>query len=379
MKKYKVHICFVYEKFLSNVITALDDEIKPGKLVLCVPDRFLTEIDTALEFFDKKGLAVEIVKIGDPHDLKALKLKFLDLAARFDNPKEVGLNLSGGSKIMTIAAQLVFMENGFDCFYVVEEKDQIIMVKDNDREPYEIQDKLKIEDFCQIRGNRLRKTPKRNLLVPAESRALFKEIFSHIEDYLKPLSSLNYFASAAEREHTLSILHNVPEDQWQILQLFYDHGAIKYYDNHRITFSSEKGREFCQGFWLEDHIYLELKKVDKEVGLQDFACSVEIENKHGVPNEVDAMFLYNNHLYLIECKTAKMKEKGTDIIYKIDTLNKSAWLQTKSILATFRKLKRHDLRRAEDLGISVISGSALLNFSKFILKLLQPESTENHR
>jgi len=216
-------------------------------------------------------------------------------------------------------------------------------------------------------------------LVPAESRNLFKKIFTNIEDYLRPLSSLNYFASSAEKERTLSILHNIPEDQWQILQLFYEHGAIKYYDNHRITFSSEQGREFCQGFWLEDHIYLELKKVDNEIGLQDFACSVEVENRHGIPNELDAVFLYNNHLYLVECKTAKMKEKGTGVIYKIDTLNKAAKLQTKSIIASFRKLKKHDMERAEDLGIAVISGSALLNFSKFILKLLKPEITETHR
>lgn len=379
MKKYQIHVCFVFEKFLSNVLAALDDEIKPEKVVLCTPNRFINELDSAVSFFERKGLGVEVVELGDPYDLKSLKQKFLNLAAEFDKPENVAVNLSGGNKIMTIAAQAVFMENGFDCFYVVGEKDQIIMVKDNDREPFDIQDKLKIEDFCEIRGSKLRKVPKRHLLVPAESRALFKEIFGNIDDYLKPLSSLNYFASAAERDHTLSILHNIPENQWQILQLFYDHGAIKYYDNHRITFSSEKGREFCQGFWLEDHIYLELKKVDNEIGLQDFACSVEIENDHGVPNELDAVFLYNNHLYLVECKTAKMKEKGTDVIYKIDTLNKSAWLPTKSIIASFRKLKKHDLKRAEDLGISVISGSALLNFSKFILKLLQPEITETHR
>ena len=49
---------------------------------------------------------------------------------------------------------------------------------------------------------------------------------------------------------------------------------------------------------------------------------IEITNHQGSKNEIDGAFLYENQLYLIECKTSHLSRegKGTQTLYKMDTL-----------------------------------------------------------
>ena len=65
----------------------------------------------------------------------------------------------------------------------------------------------------------------------------------------------------------------------------------------------------------------------------------------GTKNEIDAAFLYNNKLYIIECKTAKMDDKGTDVLYKIDTIRGYAGLFTKPIIISFDEFNKYDKQR----------------------------------
>lgn len=379
MKKYSTQICLVYEQAIPNVTPVVDEAIRPENVILCTPNTMLKNAEVLDKFFESKGISTRIVEFEDEYNLSSLKEGMLELAAEFEDCENVGVNITGGNDIMTIAAQLVFGENGFDCFYVIAEKDQIVMVSDQDHAHFEIQDKLKLEDYFAVHGYKVSNPPKRNLFVTKESRELFDTVLRDTRTYADALGTLNYLAAEAEYNRTTTVYSRISGEAWPLLKLFNDHGSIYYFDDKKVSFSGEDGREFCRGFWLEDHVYLELKKVDNEIGLQDFACSVEIENKHGVPNEVDAAFIYNNHLYLIECKTARMDDKGSNVIYKIDTIKNYAGMQTTSIIATFKGLERYDQQRAEDLGVKVISGDALRNFSQHILKMLKPEITESHR
>ena len=111
----------------------------------------------------------------------------------------------------------------------------------------------------------------------------------------------------------------------------------------------------------------------KNLNLQDFAISVAIVNKQGIKNEIDGAFLHENQLYLMECKTSHLARegKGTQTLYKMDTLVDYAGLNTIGILASYRPLENFDLRRAKDLGIHIIQGTALKNFPKHLEKVIE--------
>lgn len=379
MKRYKTQICLVFDHTIANIIPILDDKIRPDNVILCAPEKRQNQAERLAEFIKGKGISVRIVQLGNRYDIRSLKTKLLDLASEFNSNKEVAINLTGGRKIMSIAALMVFKELGFDCFYVMSDSAQIIMLNDIDKEFFNIQDQLNIEEFFFIHGYNVTNRPKRNLMVPDESRELFSRVLADTAKFHRPLGTLNYLASQAERGQTLTVHHDIPEDCFELLDLFNEHGAISYFDDKKVVFNGAKGRNFCHGFWLEDHIYLEMKKIDNAIGLQDFACSVEIANDHAVPNELDGVFIYNNHLYVIECKTARMDAKGTNVVYKSDTIKNYTGINTKSVIATFKHLNEHDLQRAEDLDIIVISGDDLANFSERMLEIMKPQIKINNR
>ncbi|TAL46262.1 MAG: DUF1887 family protein, partial [Methylovulum sp.] len=100
---------------------------------------------------------------------------------------------------------------------------------------------------------------------------------------------------------------------------------------------------------------------------QDIARSLEVERslcKLPIKNELDVVFLKNNRLYLIECKThndkSKADGKNTDALYKLDSLKDlMGGLQAKAMLVSFNRLNDSDRRRADDLRIDVCAGTDL--------------------
>ena len=359
MKKYDTQICLVSGQSVPNVTPVMDEALRPGKIILCATNAMRSNAVVLQDFFSRKSIETEIFELGDAYDFKELKERFLELASTFEDPGSVAVNLAGGTKLMTIAAQEVF-GGDFDLFYVVPERDLIVMISDSDAIPYEIQDKIKIEDYFAIHGYKVNSIERRKN-ISSESRKLFEKLQPRMDEYSKAIGTLNKLAYEAWRKRSMQIKNDIPETSWDMLLLFQEHGSIEYYDDNKIKFKDDDGRAFCNGFWLEDLVYLELRKMSDELAFQDFAVSVEIENAHGVRNEIDAAFLHNNSLYLIECKTAKMNEKGADVVYKMDTISGYAGLYTKGILISQRRLERHDDQRARDLKITVIQGNEINN------------------
>jgi hypothetical protein len=94
-------------------------------------------------------------------------------------------------------------------------------------------------------------------------------------------------------------------------------------------------------------------------------------------NEIDCAFLYRNTLYLIECKAANLAaaghsgdDKGTEAIYKLETLLKMGGLRTHGMLIDYRGRlggsgrsrsvqQRANLDRARAAGIQVVSAGAI--------------------
>ena len=109
--------------------------------------------------------------------------------------------------------------------------------------------------------------------------------------------------------------------------------------------------------------------------IQDIARSVEIERKvagNAVPNELDVVFLADNRLHLIECKTRQFKGEGEDspgaeAIYKLDTLaDLTGGLQARAMLVSYRDMSGHDRNRARDLGIAVCAGGQLRHLERHL-------------
>jgi hypothetical protein len=369
MRKYKQQIIMVSGQMIPNVTPVLDAAVRPEKVILCSSNAMQQRAESLACYFTKKGIEAEVYPLGSAYDFAELQERFLELAAQVGPTDSVAVNLTGGTKLMTIAAQVVFDE--FPRFYVIPEKDQIVMIDERKPGHYEIEDQILLRDYFEIHGYSVT-AQQRKKKIPQQTETLANTLLKNYDTYKNQIGVLNALAAKAEDAYSLAVRNEISDQTCDLLDLFYRHGSLSYYDDKKIQFASADARDFCKGFWLEDYVCAELAKVDAAIGLQDWAASINIENASGSKNEIDAAFLYNNELYVIECKTARMNQKGSDVLYKLDTIRGYAGLYTKSLIASFKELEPHDRQRAADLKITLIEGKNLNRFAERIINQIAP-------
>ncbi len=369
-KNFSTHVIFISGQAVPNVTPVMDDEFRPGKIVLCTSNAMKGRGEMLAKFFDSKGIKTEIAPLGDAYDLNELQERMLEIAGCFEKPGEVGINLTGGTKLMTIAAQMVFRDNGFTCFYVIPERDQLLLLDSHITEPRNLTNKIRLDDYLEIHGYTV-KSIKRPQLGKGR-HALFASFREQYSLFEKRVGTLNYLASKSEETSSLKVKEEVPEKVWPLLDLFCRIGAISYYDDRKIEFESESSRDYCKGLWLEEYAYWHLEQISLETGIQDIACSIEIETASHIPNEIDVAFLHENNLYIVECKTSDMGATGTNAIYKLDTIKGYMGLCSKSVIVSLKPLAPYDKRRAEELKIKTLEGAALKNLGKHFMSMMRP-------
>ena len=363
MKAYQTHICLVNHHPLDNILPLIDPEIAPKEVLFCTSPSLIKEAERLKDFAEKRNIKALIINLPEKHDLPSLQLAFMGINI---NPQTSALNLSGGTKLMCLAAY-EFLDD--DIFRFCVERDHIYPVSQPDSFIYhDLANKIKLEDYFALYGWEVRSLSRKKTVLHDD---LMDELFERVDDFDKAIGLLNKLASEADDNGCLEICHRrkFNGSQLELMSKLYASNLLSYYDGNCIHFKDEDAVDFCRGFWIEEAAYLAMKKLD----LQDFAISVAIKNDQGIKNEIDAAFLHENQLYLMECKTSHLAKegKGTQTLYKMDTLVDYTGLHTIGILASYRSLESFDLRRAQDLGIHIIQGTALKNFPKHLENIIE--------
>jgi len=107
--------------------------------------------------------------------------------------------------------------------------------------------------------------------------------------------------------------------------------------------------------------------------IHDLAQGLMVK-RGNVKNELDVVFLNDNSLHIIECKTGNLKKEkgvGGQVVYKLDSLTDNlGGLRARSMLVSLRQLKPTDQERAKQAGIRVCSGPSLKNLQSEICQWL---------
>jgi hypothetical protein len=360
MQRFQTHVVLISDQMIPNATPVMDNAIRPENVILCVTDKMKEKTAFLRKFFEGKGIKCETFELGNTYQFDELKDRFLNLAVNLD-ARQTAINLTGGTKLMTIAA-LTSFEDDFACFYVIPEVANILMINRKE-DIYTIHEQMKLEDFFAIHGYKVKKI-ERGKNISSKTRNLCEALLTGYQSFKEAIGTLNSLAMKAEENRSMKVSNDIPDKSWELLKCFYDHGAIKYYDDKKIEFKDNSGRKFCQGFWLEDYVYLTMAKAKND--LQDYASSVVIESPSGTCNEIDAAFLRNNQLHLIECKTANMR-KNADALYKIDSIHNLSGIFTKPVLVTYRPFDEYNQQRAKDLNIKLFEGECLKNLETYLI------------
>lgn len=387
MTPYDTHLCLVSAQATPNLLPVLDENWRPQRVVLACSAQMKEAAQNLRQVIQTKGggIVVDLLDLPDAYDYAALSDAFLSYLAEHAD-ENIALNVTGGTKLMAVAAQEVFRSAGKPVFYVNLESDEVLVIGEK-ASSRPLRAKLKVHEMLSAHGYRV--STQQQPQIGRELRDLTARLIDHVVGAGRALGALNALARAARDNQLRAELSPSQQDSralGEIVALFAAAGLLHQHGS-ALIFKSEESRAFANGGWLEAHVFEALQSLRSQVeGLSDVAMGVRISFAGGTAkpqgndrNEIDVAFLYRNTLHLIECKTANLAQAGhaddskaTEAIYKMESLLKLGGLRTRGMVVDYRgELAKSEAnqKRAAEAGIAIVSGAQLKDFKGAISRL----------
>ncbi len=335
----------------SVLVSLVSEQTIPNILAIhhFNPDELL--FITTKEMEEKKKVDAILSTLSDlkmdylnrSHRLIVLEDSILDCHKKIEqwiNGKEDSnfiVNLTGGTKIMSISAYEFFKDYSSKMIYIPIPKNEFIVPfpKKSPGKPTELKLRLSVPQYLSAYG--LEVIQKEKLETYRQEALQRRELSSWIVMHYEKVKKLLVWFSNYLREHrsdkkyTISQSYHMPtQEEGELLR------KLDFqYKQRTISKTLPRSEiKYLTGGWLEEFCFNEILSL-KGRGIDDCVTGLRLRNAQGRDNEFDVMFTKDNELYFIECKSLDQKEdKETNILYKIGALQKEFGLRVKSFLVT---------------------------------------------
>lgn len=386
----KIQICLVSQQAAANLLPALDPTFKPEKVILVVTQKMRRQAENLQAVLRETVGKVEQLQLSNEQDYSQTQNELLELASELEG-ETVSLNITGGTKLMSVAAQSVAALSGWAMFYVDADTDQIIDLAtptgQPPRAPHAISQQLKLRHYLRSYGFDLTHKPQR-IQANAEQEKLTRKLVTQVSSLEGSIGALNGLAQVAEQRNSLS----VELQGWQITDISLDvllryfeedSGALKRVKN-TLQFTDRAARDFVKGGWLELHAIQAIHRVTGPLKIRDKAIGLEVQDLGtNTKNELDIAFMARNRLFVIECKTARIDKpqsgdkdapKANDTLFKLaENCRRIGGLGTQGMLVSYRKLREPELKLADALKIQVVAGADIARLDEKIKAWVSPQ------
>lgn len=375
-QNFDVHFCLVSEQAAANLLPILDKDFRPKEVVLLVSSKMVNKGEYLENVIKQQCIKVTVVNIGDAYSIDEMDSKMTEIITRYEC-SNVALNVTGGTKLMAIVAINLFNCIAKPVFYVDTSTNKIIFINEKGKSK-ELNTRIKIETYLQAYGNSIigRKESEVDIsnYETSEKFQFSEEVLLERDKYENCIGLLNGYATEA-RNHGNKIQLNGKNTVFvQFLKDLSNKGLVKF-ENPNIDFIDSEHRRFLNGEWLELYTYSKIEQIRRSSKkIQDVALGLEVGNSlykpkdkqnSGKHNEFDVVFMANNIMHIIECKTTKIKdnEDSNNYLYKLQALKDYGGLYTKKCLISYHKVSESIKNRAKDLRIEIIEGNDLRNIN----------------
>lgn len=297
-----------------------------------------------------------------------------------DKNAEFCVNLAGGTRYMALSVQHV-LSNYNTKFYYIQTHENLVVktifdnsIFDNDDEVYHIKYKITLDEYFRVYGlTHDLNTPKTvisNVQQAQQMFMLFAQGKLNSSDY-KVLEILREKYRNWKYIDINEVEHAVNDSMIPIpnLSKFLDY--IKFTPSQKGMLTHEE-LDYLTGGWFEEYVYHLIKATANP---NDIAIGVHIDGiteiKHN--NELDVVFIKNNQLYVIECKSGiKSDSMFNEIVYKVSALKEVLLgLDCHSYIFSLKKDPTGDLKKiAKYMDVTFCDYETLTKEEKF-RKLLQ--------
>jgi hypothetical protein len=383
-------VCLVGDQTVPNITVAVHFE----------PEFLLLISTSSMERKGKTRAILETLKLrgldysDKHHKIEVLEDSIMDLQAKVSRWLDGAMeeyhfivNLTGGTKLMAIAAYDLFTDFDSEMIYVAIGKNEYLtpFPKRRPGKPSLLDERLTVKEYFSACGVRIDNQGKleENKARAEARREITYFLFNHYEEVRPLLKSLGAQLRLLDPKKDLkkgfeftSLFTITAEVQAELLKRLgfeYDGSVVK----KKIDKSEW---EYLRGGWLEERIFLAVKEGAPSGA--DIHLNVKIKDTKEIENELDVVFTHENTLYIIECKSLDAAEGGeqhmggtvTDFLYKLGALRQNFGLTPRGYLATTdRKIlykngevKSHITERGKQFGIRILSLLKVQDLEKFI-------------
>ena len=380
-----IHICLVSQQAAANLLPALDPALKPGKIILVVSKKMQPQAAHLSAVLKECAIQAQLLQLSNEHDFHQTENELLELAAQLED-NAVTLNITGGTKLMSVAAQSVAQASGWRMFYVDADTDRVIWLGKDQTPTQPLQEQLKLRHYLRSYGFEIATKPSRTQASSAQQQ-LTQSLVQQIGSLESSVSVLNALAQEAEARRSSSVVMA----DWQrdsrsleVLLRYFEDAQTLTVKGDRIHFVDEAARSFVKGGWLELHAIQAVHQVTGAMEIRDKAMGLEVvDSTTQTRNELDIAFMARNRLFVIECKTARIDKpqgadraappKANDTLFKLaENCRRIGGLGTRGMLVSYRKLHEPELKLAKALGVEVVAGVDIARLPERLKHWIQP-------
>lgn len=362
-----VHFCIVSEQPIPNLAAAFDSRLRAEELVLLASQQMEERARWLERVAARHGIRSRIVSLGDRADLAGMTRVVAEALAAFDGA-QVLLNATGGQKPMSIAAYQVFQSRGLPSLYVDTDNSAIWLPPHADRgRVADLEPRLRIEDYLEAYGVEVELLSRKT----RDDGGLAVELVQGFSKFGNSLGVLNLVGQAMRFDLRANKIR-LDKPNERVLELAQRKKLLLWNKAQGLVqFPDREARRYVAGGWLEQHVFRLIEKHRHEWGVADAAYGVTVKMRSGetvTNNELDVLFLAHNYLYLVECKSKRMRQGNgneeedeiTQALYKLHAVRRSiGGLTGRAMLVSSRPAQERHLRRAKVFDVRLVSGAEL--------------------
>ena len=320
------HLCLVSNQPVPSLTPLIDPKLGVTHATLiAAPDRKLNAewLKIALT---KHGIQSDLILLRDGYNLPTLRKEFAGIAAR--HPAGVTVNLTGGTKLMTLAAWEAFNRAEDRLYYVHVRHDRIDWLHPADLPTHAISDRVKLDVYLAAHGLELLEPGlQRQAIAPAHYQNLH---------------------TRALKMHALR--------------------------------GPSRTHAAAGGGWLEELVFEEIRRLAEEDNkihdvARQFRINYGMHYQGRLSSELDVACLRDNTLYLIECKTGQAGVGGNAIsaLFKLAELSDTlGGMRGRGIFVSTEAVSVEVHQRARQLGIVAIDRPCLADLPRHLRQALNP-------
>ena len=328
--------CLVSRQAMANVLPVM--MYKPVKVMLFATPEEKRTANNLEKLFKEKRITVFRKDDLNAYDYISFKSMIKEQLNKITD-SDVCLNVTGGTKLMALAAYEAFAENNKTVIYCDTEHKHIISLFPE----YKIEDlnaKISIEDYLLSYGYLIKEIKDSSVI----------ERFYPLFEFIIQNSLIKEFIALLEKVREKNIsnyprLNIQSNDKNFLFAKNYDNYSIQF-DKKNITLNSST---FKLGDWLEYYVYYILKE---KYNLEPLS-GVKIVSDEGIENEIDALVLKDYKLYNYSCKSGKVYNQFD--LFQLETLRIiTSGTFGKGVFVSAYKGSKKFLDRAKELNIKTI-------------------------